>query len=69
MMHVSEPQLSFDANEFGMEDEFVNSRHECLDGFLKNKQPCFIILPAVFKIQTTNIIGGQKELLNKQEKM
>jgi len=65
MMVISEPQLVFDLNEIGKRDTFTTSRHECLDGFLKQKEECLMILPAIFKVQLSNLVGGQNTLLNK----
>jgi len=58
-----------DLNEIGKEDTFTGSRHECMDGFLKNKENCWIVLPALFKVQQTNAVGGQQLLANKQDKL
>lgn len=53
-MYLAIPSLKLADSDFGQEDEFSVNHHESLDGFLKNKDDCLIILPKIFKLVLEN---------------
>lgn len=54
IMYLAIPSLKLADCDFGQEDEFSVGHHESLDGFLKNKDSCLIILPKIFKLIVEN---------------
>ncbi len=71
MMWVSEPSVILSLDEFGQKDVFSQSRHECLDGFLKSKEACIIVLPSIFKLvqinSAQNAGASHAEVFDKKE--
>lgn len=53
-------------DEIGAEDEFSQIRMDALDGFLPSKEHCIIVLPAVYKIVTTNSNSKHGENFDKK---
>ncbi len=47
--YISDPEFVFNFGIIGKRVEFNGLRHEALDGFVKNKEECVIILPSVHK--------------------
>ena len=48
-MHISDPVLSFDLKALGEKVQYNPVKHDSVDGFIKNKEECLIILPPVYK--------------------
>jgi hypothetical protein len=59
-MFISDPPLAFDMSRIGEKVVFNSTRQESIDGFIKNKQECVVILPPVLKM------GGSGEVLIKE---
>ncbi|CAD8090906.1 unnamed protein product [Paramecium primaurelia] len=49
--YISDPILTFDIQSIGQKISFNQQKHDPIDGFIKNKEECIILLPAVFKNQ------------------
>ena len=51
--HLSDPPMIVDYNNLGKKVMFNSIKHESVDGFIKQKTECILILPSCFK-QNTN---------------
>ncbi len=51
--HISDPPMIIDINYVGQRVFFNNMKHDPVDGFVKQKHECIVILPPCFK-QTSN---------------
>jgi hypothetical protein len=47
--HISDPPIFIDINSLGQRLYFNNSKHESVDGFIKQKHECIIILPSCYR--------------------
>lgn len=47
--HISDPPILFDINTIGQKVIFNNIKYDSLDGFIKLKKDCLIILPTCYK--------------------
>lgn len=55
LCYISEPAFVFSLDSIGTKAQFNAIKHETIDGFVKNKEPCIIILPTAHK----NSAGGE----------
>ena len=46
---ISDPPLSMDYTQIGRAVQFNQSKHDPIDGFVKVKEECIILLPALTK--------------------
>ena len=53
--YISDPTFAFGKDLIGERLLFNSLQHECIDGFLKNKDECIIILPPIYK----GTVGGE----------
>jgi hypothetical protein len=51
--HVSDPQVFIDINNIGQKISFHSMKFESVDGFIKQKHECAIILPPCYKINSS----------------
>lgn len=69
MAHVSIPKVQFNDSDFGQFDEFTVGAHDSLDGFLKAKDECVVVLPQLYKLVSCNAntgVSGSKESFEKK---
>jgi hypothetical protein len=57
-MMISDPPLCFDLSSTGQKVRFNQYKYESLDGFAKQDEECFIILPSVHKQVHPQTVGG-----------
>ncbi|CAK83607.1 unnamed protein product (macronuclear) [Paramecium tetraurelia] len=48
---ISDPSLQFDIQSIGQRHQFNQTKNDPIDGFLKNKEECIILMPGVYKHQ------------------
>ncbi|CAD8093005.1 unnamed protein product [Paramecium sonneborni] len=48
---ISDPSLCFDIQSIGQRHQFNQSKNDPIDGFIKNKEECIILMPGVYKNQ------------------
>jgi hypothetical protein len=60
--HVSDPPTLVDINAIGQKINFNSIKHDSVDGFIKQKNDCVVILPPCYKVIASNVnsnnIGG-----------
>ena len=49
-MMVSDPALAFDFKLIGQKVQYNQHKHDSVDGFIKQGEECFVILPPVYKV-------------------
>lgn len=56
---ISDPPLVFDLKRIGEKVQFNQYKYDSMDGFIKNNEDCFIILPSLHKYTPNNgsVIG------------
>lgn len=52
--HVSDPQVFIDINSIGQKILFNPIKHDSVDGFIKQKHECVVVLPACYKINASS---------------
>lgn len=52
--HVSDPQVFIDLNNIGQKILFNSMKYESVDGFIKQKHECVIILPSCYKVNSSS---------------
>jgi hypothetical protein len=52
--HISDPSIIIDYNSLGQTVQFNSTRYDSVDGFIKQKHECIIILPPVYKISVSD---------------
>lgn len=58
-MVISDPPLCFDLSSTGQKVRFNQYKYESMDGFVKQDEECFIILPSVHKqVQHAGVGAG-----------
>jgi len=57
---ISDPPLVMDLAGIGKKVEFTQFKYDCVDGFVKADQECYIILPSVHKLNTTSVSGAHQ---------
>lgn len=50
-MAVSDPVIVMDLKKIGERVSFNSFRHESMDGFVKAKQECIVLIPSIWKTQ------------------
>ena len=61
-MLISDPPLVFDLKRIGEKVQFNQFKYDSMDGFIKNNEDCFIILPSVHKYNpgsNTGVVIGE----------
>lgn len=48
---ISDPSLHFDIQSVGTKMQFNQTKNDPIDGFIKNREECLILLPGVYKGQ------------------
>lgn len=51
--HISEPPIYIDINSIGQVTSFNNIKNDSVDGFIKQKTECIIILPSCYKVNSS----------------
>ena len=68
-MMISDPPLLFDTDSIGKKITFNQHKQESLDGFIKSNEDCFVILPPVYRLNTSlENNQGSSMLKTKQNK-
>ncbi|CAD8162702.1 unnamed protein product [Paramecium octaurelia] len=49
--YISDPNLQFDIQSIGQRQQFNQCKNDPIDGFIKNKEECIILMPGVYKNQ------------------
>jgi FtsZ-binding cell division protein ZapB len=63
LCYICEPEFVFAKETIGNKVAFNAVKHESIDGFLKSKEQCIIILPAVYKATITGEIIAKAHVL------
>ena len=53
-MMMSDPPLLFNIDEIGQKVSYNQHKQESLDGFIKTNEDCYVILPSVYKLNSSN---------------
>jgi len=48
-MQISDPPLAFDLKQIGEKVQFNSFKFESMDGFVKQNDDCYVILPPILK--------------------
>lgn len=61
--HISDPPILIDINSIGQKIFFSSFKHDSVDGFIKQKHECVVILPSCYK---NNLNTGENMLCKSQ---
>lgn len=61
--HISDPPIYIDTNSIGQRISFNNVKHDSVDGFIKQKHECVVLLPSCYK----NSAYSQENMLLKSQ--
>lgn len=52
--HISDPCIKVDVDQIGQTVAFNNTKHDSIDGFIKTKHECIVLLPSAYKLNLSS---------------